>query len=392
MKIKSETKVRGVFEKVRGSGIWWIHYADASGRRRREKIGTKSAAIKMYQLRKSQAWEGKKLPASVRMRRVVRFSELVEDMLGYSKTHKKSWDDDRHRSGKLMEKFKDEVAENITPQQFEKFLDGRVVKLATRNRYRALLKLMYRLAEENRKITTNPARLLRMRKEDNGRLRFLSIEEEKKLRATIPSDRMVELDVALNCGLRLSEQYRTEWQHVDLERRILTVPDTKNSSTRYIPLNDVALAAFRSLEKKKAGNFVFLRVPGHGANSAVGVKSPREWFDDAVEKAGIEKLTWHALRHSFASRLVMAGVDIRTVAELMGHKTIQITMRYAHLAPEHKLDAVKRLQAYDPTVIRIKKNVVTFPNRHREARRKPAATRTATGTRNGFRASGAKVV
>lgn len=65
--------------------------------------------------------------------------------------------------------------------------------------------------------------------------------------------------------------------------------------------------------------------------------------------ARIADFTWYCMRHTFASRLVMAGVDIRTVAELMGHKTIQMTMRYAHLAPEHNLAAVERLSLFTPT-------------------------------------------
>jgi site-specific recombinase XerD len=62
-----------------------------------------------------------------------------------------------------------------------------------------------------------------------------------------------------------------------------------------------------------------------------------------VKKAGIQRFTWHCLRHTFASRLIIAGVDLRTVQELMGHKTIQMTCRYAHLAPQHRLAAVQRL-------------------------------------------------
>ena len=73
--------------------------------------------------------------------------------------------------------------------------------------------------------------------------------------------------------------------------------------------------------------------------------SARHWFEEAVKKAGIKDFTWHHLRHTFASRLIMAGVDITTVAALMGHKKIQMTMRYAHLAPAHKLGAVERLCA-----------------------------------------------
>ncbi|PYX13513.1 MAG: hypothetical protein DMG84_18845 [Acidobacteria bacterium] len=83
------------------------------------------------------------------------------------------------------------------------------------------------------------------------------------------------------------------------------------------------------------------------------LKGYKHWFDPAVREAGISFFTWYCLRHTFASRLVMAGVDLRTVAELMGHKTIQMTMPYAHLAPAHKLAAVEKLavgwQADRPT-------------------------------------------
>lgn len=71
-----------------------------------------------------------------------------------------------------------------------------------------------------------------------------------------------------------------------------------------------------------------------------GAKSPRHWFEVAVAKAKIDRFTWHCLRHTFASRLVMSGADLRTVAELLRDKTL---MRYAHLAPDHKLAAVERM-------------------------------------------------
>jgi hypothetical protein len=73
------------------------------------------------------------------------------------------------------------------------------------------------------------------------------------------------------------------------------------------------------------------------------LKGYKHWFDPALREAGISFFTWYCLRHTFGSRLVMAGVDLRAVAELIGHKTIQMTMRYAHLAPAHTLAAVERL-------------------------------------------------
>ena len=74
-----------------------------------------------------------------------------------------------------------------------------------------------------------------------------------------------------------------------------------------------------------------------------GAKEPRRWFEPVLADAKVLNFSWHCLRHTFASRLVMAGVDIRTVQELLGHKTIGMTVRYSHLAPKHTLTAVERL-------------------------------------------------
>jgi site-specific recombinase XerD len=90
-------------------------------------------------------------------------------------------------------------------------------------------------------------------------------------------------------------------------------------------------------EHSRGQGRVFVNVRGEP------LKGYKHWFEPAIRKAGVAEFTWYCLRHTFASRLVMAGVDLRTIAELMGHKTIQMTMRYAHLAPAHKLAAVERL-------------------------------------------------
>jgi site-specific recombinase XerD len=79
------------------------------------------------------------------------------------------------------------------------------------------------------------------------------------------------------------------------------------------------------------------------ARSGESLQGSRGWFPSALEEAKIEGYTWHCNRHTFASRLVMAGVDLRTVAELLGHRTLQMVMRYSHLGPEHQTSAVDRL-------------------------------------------------
>jgi site-specific recombinase XerD len=107
-------------------------------------------------------------------------------------------------------------------------------------------------------------------------------------------------------------------------------------------------ALLRDLPSRLKSEYVF---PSETEDSAIDANNfRRRVFQPAVEQAGIENFRWHDLRHTFASRLVMAGVDLRTVQELMGHKTIEMTLRYSHLSPAHQLDAVKKLDAPAPKV------------------------------------------
>jgi hypothetical protein len=108
--------------------------------------------------------------------------------------------------------------------------------------------------------------------------------------------------------------------------------------TRHVPLNTVARSAFRQLREDSAGTGrVFIEERG------LPLKKPRYWWEAAVEEAKLEDFHWHYLRLCFASSLVMAGVDLRTAAQLLGHRTLQMVMRYSHLSQSHELAAVERL-------------------------------------------------
>jgi len=334
---------RGIFEKVPGSGVWWIRYADATGRIRREKIGLKQAAITLYRKRKTEVLQGKKLPET--RRRIVSFGELAKDALAYSKANKRDHRHDGYRMERLKRKFWDRPAEGITPQDLERFLAAGIEQdkwaPATANRYRALLSLTYRLGIRNGKVGANPARLVRHRLENNARVRWLAMEEEKRLREVLEknySEHIPEFDLALNTGLRLSEMYLRTWEDVNSERRILTVLRSKHGERRHVPLNSVALAALGQLRSQSEGTgWIFRNERGER------LTGPRYWFDTALKEAKVQDFHWHDLRHTFASRLIMGGMDLRTVQELMGHKTIAMTCRYAHLAPTYQLAAVERL-------------------------------------------------
>jgi site-specific recombinase XerD len=179
---------RGIYEKAPGSGVWWVRYADVMGRIRREKAGTKSSALTLYRKRKTEALQGKKLPENLRAP-VASFAELAKDALDYSKVYKRSYGVDVVRMEKLLAAFRDRPADGITPQDLERHLsqtsEENDWKPATVNRYRALVSLVYRLGIQNGKVKENPAKLVKHRQENNARVRWLSVEEEVRLRAAV---------------------------------------------------------------------------------------------------------------------------------------------------------------------------------------------------------------
>lgn len=345
-------QARGVFEKIPGSGEWWIRYADASGKLRREKAGSKAVAIKLYAKRKLEALQGKKLPESLRGRGVL-FQTLCADALEHSNAC--NGEQTSYELGlkldTIKEAFENREAASITKQDIVRWLEDEAEErewaAATRNRYQAAFSLVYRVAQDNGKVQLNPAARIKRKLEDNGRIRFLSDKEEERLATAIRQNWPHYLPaflISLHTGARRKEQFSLEWEDVSFSRRAVTLRHTKNGKPRTVPLNAVALAAFSELKPKKASGPVFRNTEGNPLRCA------RDWFEPAIEAAGLKDYTWHCNRHTFASRLVMAGVDIRTVAHLMGHSTIQMTMRYSHLAPEHTQAAVEHLvRATDTT-------------------------------------------
>ena len=157
--------------------------------------------------------------------------------------------------------------------------------------------------------------------------------------AELPDQPALDLvTFALHTGLRQGEQFGLRWEWIDFNARTLRLPVSKNGYAHAVPLNDTVLDILRRQARPLEGGRIW-RVPNR--NSAHNFY--QRVFVPALKRASIEDFRWHDLRHTFASRLVMAGEDIRTVADLLGHRNIQMTMRYAHLSPGHRLTAVQKL-------------------------------------------------
>jgi len=287
---KIEKKERGVFEKEPGSDIWWIRYY-IDGRERREKVGRCGDAIKMYKVRKTDALRGVKLPANMK-HKGLKFRTIAEEAIDWYIEHgRKDVRSFRIRMNVILKDFGDRIADDIKPSDIDAWLSARKCAPATKNRYKNVFGRTFKNALANGKVATNPARLVEQRPESNGRIRFLSDEEEAKLRKAINKrcyHHMEEFDIALNTGMRKSEQYTTEWPQISFKRKRIKLEGTKNGSDREIPMNRTCLSAFEALHKRRPHD-------GRVFQSKFGqdLSDSRSWFDRCVEGAEISNFTWH---------------------------------------------------------------------------------------------------
>lgn len=150
--------------------------------------------------------------------------------------------------------------------------------------------------------------------------------------------------VSLNTGLRQGELLGLTWEAVNLGRKMLTVEaqTAKSSAKRHIPLNAEALEVLSRWHRQRGEPGAGIVFPNR---KGVKINEVKTAWRALLKAAKIKGFRWHDMRHHFASRLVMAGVDLNTVRELLGHADIKMTLRYAHLAPEHKAAAVEKLVA-----------------------------------------------
>ena len=343
----SQRRQRGIFERPRGSGIWWACYFDEHGKRHREKVGPKGLAAKVYQKRKTEVQERRFFPERMR-RRDWLLADVIDDYLARNKG-KLRWFDHYERYGRTWKAaFPGRTLAQILPGDVERYIAERrkQVAPATVNRELAFLRRVFNVAIEDQKADTNPVRPKAFFRENNQRVRFLTEEEEAGLRAAVGLGFWPLVAFAIHTGLRRAEQFLLRWEHVDFANGLLTVPRSKHGGVRRVPMNDTVRDLLRSLPSRLKSPYVF---PSANPETPLDANNfVRRVFLPALAKAGIEAFRWHDLRHTFASRLVMAGVDLRTVQELMGHKTLAMTLRYAHLSPAHQLDAVQRLNR-EPT-------------------------------------------
>lgn len=333
---KKDKSERGIF--LRGKS-WYVKFSDSTGKIRRERVGpSKALAIKVYAKRKTEVAERRFFPGTN-----ASFDELVKDVVAETTRRRKPGKQLlTYRYNILGKWFKGRRASSISSDEFSTKLDEHCKTPASFNRYCDSVSKIYRIGKKKNKVTVNPGRGIERKTENNTRERYLFAEEEAAIRKALWKlypEREPEFDLALNTGMRWAEQYELTWPQVNWNLNQITLPTTKSGKKQHVHLNRSALAA---LKKLRGSN-------GHSDFVCATQKyaEHKRWFKKVLAEAKVTNFTWHDLRHTFASWLVMAKVNIYIVSALLRHGSVKTTERYAHLADEHLKQAVGNLAVPD---------------------------------------------
>ncbi len=234
---------------------------------------------------------------------------------------------------------------SITPKMISKykvFRNGEGAKPATINRELAMLSKAFSLCvKEWEWLKDNPLSKAPKEKEDNQRDRWLFKNEEALLLDNSPEWLRKMILFALNTGLRQDELLSLSWSRVNLLRKTIIIQETKNGKPKMLPLNETALDVINHRSKIRSirNDFVFFTQNG----KKIHPNNLRASFYIVTGKVGIVNFKWHDLRHTFATRLAQAGVDLYKISKLLGHKDIKMTQRYSHHCPDSLRDGVEIL-------------------------------------------------
>jgi integrase len=368
-----DNMVRGLILRVQPSGLkaWVVERARGQRRTLSQAypVTTLDAARAqaMAMLSGAEPWDRPK-------------AEKVVTMRGFLRDSYRPWVEAERKSGKAtvnriesaFAEFLDKPITSLSTFALDKWKRDRLndeIEPATVNRDLNALRSALGKAVEWHALEVSPlAGVKDADVEKDDRVRYLSADEEKRLRKALLNrdktkiaardrtiaggrtqhakvralpengyaDYLTPLTlVAINTGCRRGELTGLTWDKVDFSNALMTVTaaTSKASKTRHIPLNKEALTVLKQWQKQNRRGRVF------------PIQSQKKAWASLMTAAKIQDFRLHDCRHHFASRLVMAGVDLNTVRELLGHSDIKMTLRYAHLAPEHKAAAVEKLGA-----------------------------------------------
>ena len=332
-------------------GVCWYEFI-FSGRRIRETTGlvNRNAALRAESIRKAELAEGR--AGIVRPPPCPVFEDFVtEEYLPWSKkqhqAHPRTHSRYRVAAKPLIRILGRYPLDAITSGTVEKFKIKRSSEIsgAGTNRDLAALRFMLNLAIRHSYIARNPVVGVRFLPEGPGSMRIISHEEQREYLAVAKPLLRDVGTVMLETGMRPEEVFTIRKENVHLARRYVFVLSGKTRfARRNIPLTDSAIEVLKRRFAKAKGSYLF----AHRRDSDKPLTTVYKSHLEAVAASGIEPaFRLYDLRHTFGSRSAMAGVDLATLRELMGHSNISTTLRYVHPTPEHKQEALRKLEKFN---------------------------------------------
>ena len=329
-------KTKGLYKR---GNVYWMCYK-VNGKVYRESTGNTAQKDAEYVLacRRKEIEEGL-LPNAKKIS--YKFAELAKEYLKWAE-RQRSYKDKKLWMRQLVEVFGNHDVKDLNTREIEQWQSSRLKynKPSTVNRLLATLKHMvnkgvqWEMAGDG---ALKQVRNVKLLPENNRRLRFLSVEECQVLIDCCAPHLKPIVTVALHTGMRKSEILGLKWEQIDLTHGFILLETSKNGERREIPIDNTLREMFEEMPHSIESINVFTDRDGNP------YKEVKKSFRTALKKAGISDFRFHDLRHCFASHLVMAGVDLVSVKELLGHKSLTMTMRYSHLSHGHKRKAVNVL-------------------------------------------------
>jgi len=361
-------KDRGLLSKLDSIGkpVWFVRLYHEGRERRFGSFPNKTKAREFYEKTKLEQKEGRFFPERYQIGGYAKLAEVLEEYLAAftgrserdERRYKRTWLD--LLPGARLNAITPALLESVRGKLSE---GGRSPQ--TVNRYMQFLRRVLSKAVRDGKLANNPVSRIKMFKEPPGRLRFLSPEEEQVLCTAVGLEFSPWIRLAILTGMRQAEQFSLRWEHIDFERGLVTLPATKAGGVQYVKLNGEAKHILRELDTMAAkvqavaeaeaiagkqkpvacrSNWVF---PSENPETHVDPRNfYRRVYLPKVKETGLDGVTWHTLRHTFASRLAMSGATEGTIAALLRHSSTVLVRRYAHLSPSHLQEAVEKVARF----------------------------------------------
>lgn len=283
-------------------------------------------------------------------------SDMINRFIDYSLPHKPN-NKDQLKVIQMLTRWSEEIGllgvTKVTPAHIsevkEKLLNeetyrGKLRSPATVNRYLAALSLCFKYAvRDYHWIQRSPMENVTRCKESDGRIRFLSDDERERLlkecKASKNPHLYIVVFIALSTGARLGEIISLTWEQVNLNKRRISIVETKNKQPRTLPLFEPVAVALKDIKSSKVRHAVYV-FPNRAGD---GIANIRNAFETSLKRADIKDFRFHDLRHTAASYLAMNGESLLTIKQILGHKTLAMVNRYAHLTEDHTFEAIERM-------------------------------------------------